>query len=174
MLNQFKYSHWYGSDKLQRIPTISVQILILYIKSPTLNAPNDLLTPFVTLYAVRMFCKSGTISPGMLADIDTPICTFFCKMNINTQITLSTHHNKMHLMTFNPDHDLIWGFQFGQQGKISSGMVADIDKPSGTLYRKNAYASQKMSLKPPVYDKSMGAFCCHGNQTKRQTTKLFS
>ena len=137
---------------MQLIPTISVQILVLYIKSPTLDAPNDLLTPFVTLYRVRMLCKSGIISPGMLADIDKPICTFFCKTNINTEITLSTHHNKMHLMTINPDRDLIWGSPFGQQDKISSGMVADIDKPSETLCRKSAHASKKkMSLKPTVY-----------------------
>ena len=151
MLNQFIYSHWYGSDKMQLIPTMSVQILTLYIKSP--NAPNDLLTPFVTLYGVRMLCKLGTISPGILADIDKPICTFFCETNINTENTLSTYHNKMHLITFNPDCDLIWGFPFGQQGKVSSGMFADIDKPSGTLCRKSAYTSKKMSLIPPVYIK---------------------
>ena len=135
---------------MQRIPTMSVQILNLYMKSPTLNAPGNLLTPFVTLYGVKMLCKSGTMCPGMLADIDRAICTFFCETNINTEITLSSHHNKMHLMTFNPDWDLIWGFPFGQQSKISSGMFADIDKPCCTLCRKSAHTSKKMSLKPPV------------------------
>ena len=49
----------------------------------------------------------------------------------------------MHLMTFDPDCDLILGFPFGQQGKISSGVFADIDKPSGTLCRKSAHTLKK-------------------------------
>ena len=57
----------------------------------------------------------------------------------------------MHLMTFDPFCDLIWGFPFGQQGKICSGVVAYIDKPSGTLCPKSAHTSKKISLKPPVY-----------------------
>ena len=76
---------------------------------------------------------------------------FLFPFSINTEITLSAYHNKMHLMTFNSDCDLIWGFAFGQQGKISPGMFADIDKHSGTLCRKSAYTSKQMSLKPPVH-----------------------
>ena len=46
---------------------------------------------------------------------------------------------------------LFGGFPFGQQGKISSGVDAYIDKPSGTLCPKIAHTSKKKSLKPPVY-----------------------
>ena len=56
----------------------------------------------------------------------------------------------MHLMTFDPNCDLILGFPFGQQGKISSGVFAYIDKPSGTLCPKSAHTSKKISLKTPV------------------------
>ena len=34
----------------------------------------------------------------------------------------------MHLMTFDADFDLHWGQQTWQQGKISSGLFADIEK----------------------------------------------
>ena len=57
----------------------------------------------------------------------------------------------MHLMTFDPFCDLIWGFPFGQQGKTSSGVFAYIDKPSGTLCPKSAHTSKKISLRTPVY-----------------------
>ena len=57
----------------------------------------------------------------------------------------------MHLMTFDPYCDLIWGFPFGQQGKISSGVFAFIDKPSGTLCPKSAHTSKIISLRTPVY-----------------------
>ena len=49
----------------------------------------------------------------------------------------------MHLMTFDPNSDLIWGLFVGQQGKISSGVFADIDKTTGTLCRKRAHTSKK-------------------------------
>ena len=55
----------------------------------------------------------------------------------------------MHLMTFDPTCDLIWGFPFGQLGKISSGLFAYIYKPNGTLCPKRAHTSKK-SLKTPV------------------------
>ena len=53
-------------------------------------------------------------------------------------------------MTFDPDCDLNFGFPFGQQGKFSSGVFADIDKHSGTLCRKSAHTSKIISMKPPV------------------------
>ena len=55
-------------------------------------------------------------------------------------------------MTFDPNSDLIWGLSVGQQGKISSGVFADIDKTTGTLCLKSAHTSKKLSLKPPVYN----------------------
>ena len=59
----------------------------------------------------------------------------------------------MHLITLNltPYCDLIWGFPCGQQGKISSGVFAYIDRPTGTLCPKSAHTSKKMSLRTPVY-----------------------
>ena len=51
----------------------------------------------------------------------------------------------MHLVTFDPYCDHIWGFPFGQQGKISLGVFAYIDKPSGTLCPKSARTSKKIS-----------------------------
>ena len=42
--------------------------------------------------------------------------------------------------TFDPDFDLIWGHPTGQQ-KISSGMFADIDKPSCSSCRKSVHKS---------------------------------
>ena len=56
----------------------------------------------------------------------------------------------MHLMTLTPYCDLILGFPFGQQGKISSGVFAYTDKPSGTLCPKSAHTSKKISLRTPV------------------------
>ena len=47
----------------------------------------------------------------------------------------------MHLMTFDSDFDLKWGHPNGQQGKISSELFADIDKPSCPLCRKSAHKS---------------------------------
>ena len=55
----------------------------------------------------------------------------------------------MHLMTFDPDCDLILCFSFGQQGEFSSGVFADIYKHSCTLCRKSAHTSKKISMKPP-------------------------
>ena len=57
----------------------------------------------------------------------------------------------MHLMTFHPNSDLIWGLSVGQQGKIISGVFADIDKTTGTLCPESAHTSKKLSQKPPVY-----------------------
>ena len=54
-------------------------------------------------------------------------------------------------MTFDPNSDLIWGLSVGQQGKIISGVFADIDKTTGTLCPKSAHTSKKLALKPPVY-----------------------
>ena len=84
-----------------------------------------------------MICKLDTFSPGMLADIDKQICTFFRETNIITEITIQAQHNKMHLLTFNPNCYLVCGFQFGQRGKISAGEFAYIDKHSGTLCLKS-------------------------------------
>ena len=53
-------------------------------------------------------------------------------------------------MTFDSYCDLIRGFPFGQQGKISSGVFAYIDKPSGTLCPKSAHASKEIYLRTPV------------------------
>ena len=47
----------------------------------------------------------------------------------------------MHLMTFDPDFDVIWGHLTGQLDEISSRMFADVDKPSCTLFRKSAHKS---------------------------------
>ena len=55
----------------------------------------------------------------------------------------------MHLMTFDPNYDLSWGLSVVQQGKISSGVFADIDETTGTLCPKHAHPSKKLSLKPP-------------------------
>ena len=44
----------------------------------------------------------------------------------------------MHLMTFDADFDLPWGHQTWKQGKINSGMFADIEKTSCPLFRKSA------------------------------------
>ena len=49
----------------------------------------------------------------------------------------------MRLMTFEPNSYLIWGLSIGQQGKISSGVFADIDKTTGTLCPKSAHTSKK-------------------------------
>ena len=54
-------------------------------------------------------------------------------------------------MTFDPNSDLIWALSVGQQGKISSGVFADIDKTTGTLCPESAHTSKKLSQKPPVY-----------------------
>ena len=66
----------------------------------------------------------------------------------------------MHLMTFDPNCDFILGFPFGQQGKISPGVFAYIDKPSGTLCPKSAHTSKKISLKTPVYFKQSRKRLC--------------
>ena len=50
-----------------------------------------------------------------------------------------------------PYCDLIWSFPFGQQGKVSSGVFAYIDKPGGTLCPKSAHTLKKISLRTPVY-----------------------
>ena len=47
----------------------------------------------------------------------------------------------MHLMTFDPEFDFMWGHPTGQQDKISSEMFADIDKPTCPLCHKNAHKS---------------------------------
>ena len=47
----------------------------------------------------------------------------------------------MHLMTFDADFEIHSGLQIWQQGKISLGMFADIEKPSCRLFRKNARKS---------------------------------
>ena len=77
---------------------------------------------------------------------------FLTKLKSNTDIDSKKHYSKMHLMTFDPHSDLIWGLSVGQQGKISSGGFADIDKHTGTLCPKSAHTSKKVSLKPPVYE----------------------
>ena len=77
----------------------------------------------------------------MLAEFNKPICPLLWETNINTKIANWTHHNEKHLMTFDPNCDLILGFPFGQQGKISSGVFAYIDKPHGTLSPKSAHTS---------------------------------
>ena len=84
---------------MQLIPSMSVQNpYIKQVKSPTLNTPYDILTPIVTLYEIIILCELGTFSPEMLADIYKQ----FCKTSVNTEITLYAHHDKMHMVTFNP------------------------------------------------------------------------
>ena len=48
----------------------------------------------------------------------------------------------MHLMTFGPDFDLIWGHPTWQQGEISSAMFIDINNPSCLLFHKHARKSK--------------------------------
>ena len=48
----------------------------------------------------------------------------------------------MHLMTSDADFYLHWGHQTWQQGKISSGMSAAIEKPSCPLLRKIGHKSK--------------------------------
>ena len=45
------------------------------------------------------------------------------------------------MITFDPEFDLLWGHPTGQQGKISTEMFANIDKPSDPLCRKGAHKS---------------------------------
>ena len=47
----------------------------------------------------------------------------------------------MHLMTFDPDFDLMRGHPTGQPDEISLGMFADVDKPSCALFRKCSHKS---------------------------------
>ena len=77
----------------------------------------------------------------MFADGDKPICALFRRSTHKSYNYLSDHHSKMHLINFDPDFDLIWGHPIGQQGKISSGMFADIDKLSCPWCRKSAHKS---------------------------------
>ena len=72
------------------------------IKPWILNTLCDLLTPFVTLHRVNKLCKLATFIAGILAEFDKPICLLFLEMNINTKNANKTHHNIMHLMTFDP------------------------------------------------------------------------
>ena len=85
--------------------------------------------------------QPNEICSGMFADVDKPSCTLFRKGAHESYSYLSDQLSKMHQMTSDTDFGLIWGHPSGQQGKISSGMVADIDKPSCPLCRKSAHKS---------------------------------
>ena len=54
---------------------------------------------------------------------------------------LAINASKMHLITFDPDFNLIWRHPTWQQGKISSEMFADINNPSCLLFHKHACKS---------------------------------
>ena len=79
--------------------------------------------------------QQGKISSGLFAK---PSCPLFHKSAHKFYNYLSDHHSIVHLMNFDPDCDLIWCHLIGQPDEISSGMFADVDKPSCTLFHRSA------------------------------------
>ena len=49
-----------------------------------------------------MLCILDAFIQGMLAEFNKPISLLFCEININAKFANLTHHNIMHLMTFDP------------------------------------------------------------------------
>ena len=88
--------------------------------------------------------QQGKINSGILLISINLVARYSTNMPANPKITSKNTTLKcpdMHLMTFDADFDLHWGHQTWKQGKISSGMFADIEKPSCPLFRKSAHKS---------------------------------
>ena len=83
--------------------------------------------------------QQGKICSGMFAAIEKPRC--LRESAHKSKHYLSEYQSKMHLMTFDPEYDLIRGRPTGQPDEIRSGMFADVDKPSCALFRKSAHKS---------------------------------
>ena len=81
----------------------------------------------------------------------------------------------MHLMTFDVDCSLNWGHQTSQQGKISSGIFAAIDKPSCPSAKvpiNPKITSQKTNLKCTWWPLTLYEVTQLGNRTKSVQERL--